>query len=75
MKLFNDTGKVSFDKVRNKIAKLLRLQTSNNAGEAANAAAFVEKLCAKYNVSSSDCQDYDPNRDEVIELQVLQEKF
>ena len=49
----------------NPIAKLLRLQTSNNAGEAANAAAFVEKLCAKYNVSSSDCQDYDPNRDEV----------
>ena len=68
MKLFNETGKVSFDKVRNKIAKLLRLQTSNNAGEAANAAAFVEKLCAKYNVSSSDCQDYDPNRDEVIEF-------
>ena len=34
MKLFNETGKVSFDKVRNKIAKLLRLQTSNNAGEA-----------------------------------------
>ena len=68
MKLFNEKGKVSFDKVRNKIAKLLRLQTSNNAGEAANAAAFVEKLCAKYNVSSSDCQDYDPNRDEVIEF-------
>ena len=46
MKLFNETGKVSFDKVRNKIAKLLRLQTSNNAGEAANAAAFVrETMC------------------------------
>ena len=55
-------------KLETKIAKLLRLQTSNNAGEAANAAAFVEKLCAKYNVSSSDCQDYDPNRDEVIEF-------
>ena len=68
MKLFNETGKVSFDKVRNKIAKLLRLQTSNNAGEAANAAAFVEKLCAKYNVSSLDCQDYDPKKDEVIEF-------
>ena len=52
MKLFNEKGNVSFDKVRTKIAKLLRLQTSNNAGEAANAAAFVEKLCAKYNVSS-----------------------
>ncbi len=68
MKLFNDQGKVSFNKVRNKIAKLLRLQTSNNVGEAANAAAFVEKLCAKYNVSSTECEDYDPNKDEVIEF-------
>jgi len=70
MKLFNEKGNVSFDKVRTKIAKLLRLQTSNNAGEAANAAAFVEKLCAKYNVSSTDCKDYDPEKDEVIEFQV-----
>jgi len=68
MKLFNEKGNVSFDKVRTKIAKLLRLQTSNNAGEAANAAAFVEKLCAKYNVSSTDCKDYDPEKDEVIEF-------
>ena len=70
MKLFNEKGNVSFDKVRTKIAKLLRLQTSSNAGEAANAAAFVEKLCAKYNVSSTDCKDYDPEKDEVIEFQV-----
>ena len=41
MKLFNEKGNVSFDKIRTKIAKLLRLQTSNNAVEAANAAAFV----------------------------------
>ena len=70
MKLFNEKGNVSFDKVRTKIAKLLRLQTSSNAGEAANAAAFVEKLCAKYNVSSTDCKDYDPEKDEVVEFQL-----
>ena len=70
MKLFNEKGNVSFDKVRTKIAKLLRLQTSNNAGEAANAAAFVEKLCAKYNISSTDCKDYEPEKDEVVEFQL-----
>ena len=61
---------MNLNEVRNKIAKLLRLQTSNNAGEAANAAAFVEKLCAKYNVSSTDCKDYDPEKDEVVEFQI-----
>ena len=61
---------MNLNEVRSKIAKLLRLQTSSNAGEAANAAAFVEKLCAKYNVSSTDCKDYDPEKDEVIEFQV-----
>ena len=60
---------MNLNEVRNKIAKLLRLQTSNNAGEAANAAAFVEKLCVKYNVSSTDCEDYDPEKDEVVEFQ------
>jgi len=61
---------MNLNQVKNKIAKLLRLQTSSNAGEAANAAAFVEKLCAKYNVSSTDCKDYDPEKDEVVEFQV-----
>ena len=61
---------MNLNQVKDKIAKLLRLQTSSNAGEAANAAAFVEKLCAKYNVSSTDCKDYDPEKDEVIEFQV-----
>ena len=61
---------MNLNQVKDKIAKLLRLQTSSNAGEAANAAAFVEKLCAKYNVSSTDCEDYDPEKDEVIEFQV-----
>ena len=61
---------MNLNQVKDKIAKLLRLQTSSNAGEAANAAAFVEKSCAKYNVSSTDCKDYDPEKDEVIEFQV-----
>ena len=61
---------MNLNQVKDKIAKLLRLQTSSNAGEAANAAAFVEKLCAKYNISSTDCKDYDPEKDEVIEFPV-----
>ena len=61
---------MNLNQVKDKIAKLLRLQTSSNAGEAANAAAFVEKLCAKYNVSSTDCKDYDPEKDEVVEFQL-----
>ena len=61
---------MNLNQVKDKIAKLLRLQTSTNVGEATNAAAFVEKLCAKYNVSSTDCKDYDPEKDEVIEFQV-----
>ncbi len=58
---------MNINEVKSKIAKLLRLQTSNNVGEAANAAAFVEKLCVKYNVSSTDCKDYDPDKDEAVE--------
>ena len=61
---------MNLNEVRSKIAKLLRLQTSNNAGEAANAAAFVEKLCVKYNVSSTDCEGYNPEKDEVVEFQI-----
>ena len=61
---------MNLNQVKDKIAKLLRLQTSTNVGEATNAAAFVEKLCAKYNISSTDCKDYDPEKDEVIEFQV-----
>ena len=63
---------MNLNQVKYKIAKLLRLQTSSNAGEAAKAAAFVEKLCAKYNVSSTDCKDYDPEKDEVIEFNYRQ---
>ena len=36
---------MNINEARAKIAKVLRLQTSSNAGEAANAAAKVEELC------------------------------
>ena len=59
---------MNINEVKSKIAKLLRLQTSTNVGEATNAAAFVEKLCVKYNISSADCKEYDPDKDEVVEF-------
>ena len=39
------------DSVKAKISKLLRMQQSDNPGEAANAAAFVEKLCKEHGIS------------------------
>lgn len=52
------------DTIKAKIAKLLRLQSSSNAHEAANAAAFVERLCREHGISPSDVSpDYDPERD------------
>ena len=59
---------MNINEVKSKIAKLLRLQTSTNVGEATNAASFVEKLCVKYNISSADCKEYDPDKDEVVEF-------
>lgn len=43
--------------IKAKIAKLLRLQQSSNAHEAANAAAFVEKLCREYGILPSEVSD------------------
>ena len=59
---------MNINEVKSKIAKLLRLQKSTNVGESTNAAAFVEKLCLKYNITSADCKDYDPEKDEVVEF-------
>ena len=40
---------------------------SDNVGEAANAAAFVEKLCKEHGISPEECSpDYDPERDVAI---------
>ena len=57
----------STDSIKAKISKLLRLQQSDNASEAANAAAFVEKLCKEHGISPDECSpDYDPERDVAI---------
>ena len=55
------------DNIKSKIAKLLRMQESSNASEAANAAHFVEKLCREHGISSEECSsDYDPDRDVAV---------
>ena len=55
------------DSIKAKISKLLRMAQSDNVGEAANAAAFVEKLCKEHGISPDECSpDYDPDRDVAI---------
>lgn len=50
--------------IKAKLAKLLRLQESSNANEAANAAAFVEKLCREHGISPNEIdKEYDPELD------------
>lgn len=50
--------------IKAKLAKLLRLQESANANEAANAAAFVEKLCRDHGISVDEIdKEYDPELD------------
>ena len=55
--------------IKTKIAKLLRLQESNNAGEAANAAALVEKLCREHGILPEEITDnYDPNEEIAVDF-------
>jgi hypothetical protein len=57
--------------LRAKLAKLLRLQQSSNAHEAANAASLLERLCRQHGVSPEDVSaDHDPERDTAIYFQV-----
>mgnify|MGYP003123094623 FL=1 len=58
----------NLETIKAKIAKLLKLQESSNTNEAANAAAFVERLCREHGVSPIDCQGYDPAEDETIDF-------
>lgn len=54
--------------LRAKLAKLLRLQQSDNANEAANAAAFVERLCRQHGVSAAEVSaDFDPAMDTAVQ--------
>ena len=55
--------------IKAKIAKLLRMQESGNAGEAANAAAFVEKLCREHGILPEEISDnYDPNEEIAVDF-------
>lgn len=57
--------------LRAKLAKLLRLQQSSNAHEAANAASLLERLCRQHGVSPEDVStDHDPERDAALYFQV-----
>jgi hypothetical protein len=48
------------NQIKAKIAKLLRMQDSDNAGEAANAAVFVERLCREHGFTPNDISsDFD----------------
>jgi len=53
--------------LKSKLSKILALQKSSNVNEAANAAALVEKLCKEWDISPSDIDGYDPEKDEAIE--------
>lgn len=65
---------MNLDQIKAKIAKLLRLQQSSNAHEAANAAAFVEKLCREYGIlPESVSQDAD-QEGEVLQFVTLSGK-
>ena len=64
--LFTDSMTTS--NIKEKIAKLLRMQESNNANEAANAAAFVERLCREHGVSAHECMDHDLEEDVAVDF-------
>ena len=59
---------MNLNEAKAKIAKVLRLETSSNSGEAANAAAKVEELCKKYGLTREQSEGYDPQVDEIIEF-------
>ena len=64
--LFTDSMTTS--NIKEKIAKLLRMQESSNANEAANAAAFVERLCREHGVSAHECMDHDLEEDVAVDF-------
>lgn len=58
--------------LRNKLAKLLRMQQSSNANEAANAAAFLQRICAAHGINPQDVSpEYDPERDNVTRWRTM----
>jgi len=58
--------------IKAKIAKVMRMQESSNANEAANATEFLEKLCRQHGVTAGDINaDYDPERDDVVVVELF----
>lgn len=53
------TAPIDLDKIKAKMAKLLAMQSSNNPNEAANAAAFLDKICREYGISPSTVTAYE----------------
>lgn len=53
--------------IKDKLSKLLRMQSSSNVYEAANAASKLEELCRVHGISPDDVSvDHDPERDVVV---------
>jgi hypothetical protein len=58
--------------IKAKIAKVMKMQESSNANEAANATEFLEKLCRQHGVTANDINaDYDPERDDVAVVELF----
>jgi hypothetical protein len=58
--------------IKAKIAKVMRMQESSNANEAANATEFLERLCKQYGITANDINaDYDPERDDVVVVELF----
>ena len=57
--------------IKERIAKLLRLQNSSNENEAANAVLFVEKLCREYGLSPKEVADFDEDERQPVGAQEI----
>lgn len=69
------TIKMISPEVKAKIAKVMRMQASSNANEAANATNFLERLCRQYDITAEDINaDYDPERDDVVVVDLFRGK-
>jgi hypothetical protein len=61
--------------IKARIAKVMRMQESSNANEAANATDFLEKLCRQHGITANDINaDYDPERDDVTVVELFRGK-
>ena len=67
--------KMITSEIKAKIAKVMRMQESSNANEAANATEFLERLCKQYGITANDINaDYDPEKDDVVVVDLFRGK-